>query len=146
MEKLGYSTLREHQMQAVKAFVRRQDVFISLPTGSGKSLCFCIVPALFDIMREVEERSVVVIVSPLIALMKDQVSAMKRRGVKSVYVGDCESEDAVAAVCSGAYQLVYMSPEALLTDQRWRDMLLSAIYTENLVGLVVDEAHCVKKW
>lgn len=116
VEKLGYSTLREHQVQAVKAFVRGQDVFVSLPTGSGKSLCFCILPALFDILRGVEERSVVVIVSPLIALMKDQVRVMNGRGLKSVYVGDCESEDAVAAVCSGTYQLVYMSPEALLTD------------------------------
>lgn len=57
-----------------------------------------------------EERSLVVIISPLIALMKDQVRAMTSRSVRSVYVGDCESEDAVAAVCSGTYQLVYMSP------------------------------------
>ena len=70
----------------------------------------------------------VVIVSPLIALMKDQLRAMNGRDVKSVYVGDCDSEYAVAAICSGTYQLVYISPEALLTDQWRRDMLLSVIY------------------
>ena len=44
------------------------------------------------------------------------------------------------------YHTMYMSPEALITDERWRDMLLSPVYSEHLVGLVVDEAHCVKKW
>ncbi len=77
--------------------------------------------------------------SPLIALMKDQVRAMDMKGLKAVYVGDCEDEDAVTSVCKGAFELVYMSPEALLTDVRWRDMLLSQVYQEN-------EADCVRKW
>ena len=63
-----------------------------------------------------------------------------------VYVGDCDDKKAVAAVCSGQYQLVFMSPKALPTDEQWRDMLLSEVYNERLVALIVDEAHCVKKW
>lgn len=79
------------------------------------------------------------------ALMKDQVAAMSKREVKAVFVGDCgQSEQDF--ICEGKYQIVYMSPEALLTDMRWRDMLLSPTYINNLVGLIVDEAHCVKKW
>ena len=64
-----------------------------------------------------------------------------------MYVGDCAEEGSEATdICSGKYQLVYMSLEALLTNEHWRDMLLSPVYRDNLVGLVVDEAHCVKKW
>ena len=83
--------------------------------------------------------------SPLIALMKDQVRAMADRGMRAVFVGDCD-EEGIARVCAGLYQLVYLSPEALLTDGRWRDMFLCPVYTNNLVAFVVDEAHCVKKW
>ena len=117
-EKLGYSSLRPHQKRAVTKFVQGHDVFISLPTGSGKSLCFCILPGVFDELREVADHSsmssIVVVVSPLISLMKDQVRAMTERGMTAVFVGDC-NEDLVAGVCQGRYQLVYMSPEALLT-------------------------------
>ena len=60
-------------------------------------------------------------------------------------MGDCD-EEGTASVCAGLYQLVYLSPEALLTNPMWRDMLLCPVYTDNLVALVVDEAHCVKKW
>ena len=86
-KKLGYSSLREKQIQIVKHLLSEQDVFVSLPTGSGKSLCYCVLPYAFDAL-----------------------------------------------------------PEALLTNETWRDMLLSAVYQENLMALVVDEAHCVKKW
>ena len=147
--KLGYSALHRQQEKVVKAlkFVVGRDVFVSLPTGSGKSLCYCILPLVFDELSGVDGKSIVVVVSPLIALMKDQVLAMEARNVRAVYVGDCTEEGSEATeICSGKYQLVYMSPEALLTNEHWRDMLLSPVYRDNLVGLVVDEAHCVKKW
>ena len=88
-----------------------------------------------------------VVVSPLIALMKDQVRAMTQRDVRAVYVGDVrEGGEVYIEVCEGKYQLIFMSPEALLTDIKWRDMLQSPTFTENLIALVIDEAHCVKKW
>ena len=90
--------------------------------------------------------SIVVVVSPLIALMMDQVRAMLERRLSMVYVWDCNDEKAVAVVCNGQYQLVFMSPDALLTDKQWRTTLLSEVYNECLVALVVDEVHCVKKW
>jgi len=145
-KKLGYMQLRNQQVRAVKMFVRGNDVFVCLPTGSGKSLCYCILPATFDSLFGADGRSIAVIVSPLISLMKDQVRAMERRGTRAVYVGDCSEERREVEVCCGNYQLVYMSPEALLTDERWRDMLVSPVYRQHLVALVVDEAHCVKKW
>jgi len=97
----------------------------------------------FDILRG--SNSVVIVVSPLVALMKDQVRQMTERNMRAVYVGDVDSETK-NEVCSGKYQLVYLSPEALLTNVTWRDMLQSPVYQQNLVALVIDEAHCVKKW
>ena len=85
-------------------------MFVSLPTGSGKSLCYCLLPSVFDALRVTEGRSIVVIVSPLISLMKDQVRAMKERNMRAVYVGDCtDDERAATDTCAGKYQLVYMS-------------------------------------
>ena len=142
---LGYSKLRPQQERAVKSLVLGRDVFVSLPTGSGKSLCYCLLPSVFDLLSGSDGTSIVVVVSPLLSLMKDQVWSMMARNVRAVYVGDCLEEEEMD-VCLGKYQLMYMSPEALITDERWRDMLLSPVYSEHLVGLVVDQAHCVKKW
>ena len=71
-QKLGYSSLRENQLQAVRSFMEGNDVFVILPTGSGKSLCFSVLPIAFDFLFE-RVVSIVIVVSPLIALMKDQV-------------------------------------------------------------------------
>ena len=143
-ESLAYSSLRQQQDQAVTAFMQGSDVFICLLTGSGKSLCYTILPAVYDALQNTKS-SIVVVVSPLIALMKDQVHATKERGMRTVFVGDCDEEE-TANVCAGSYQLVYLSPKVLLTNEILRDMLLCPVYTNNLVALVVDEAQCVKKW
>ena len=146
-KELGYQELRPMQELAVKHFLRGRDVFVALPTGSGKSLCYCLLPKAFDFLRRASEsaKSIVVIVSPLIALMQDQVRAMEERNVAAVYAGAVD-DDSERDICEGKYQLVFLSPESLLTDSRWRDMLQSAVYHERLAGLVIDEAHCVKKW
>ena len=65
-------------------------MFVSLPTGSGKSLCFCVLPGVFDEIRKSPASSLVIAVSPLVALMKDQVKAMTDRGASAVYVGDSD--------------------------------------------------------
>ena len=146
LQKLGYASFRSmHQRKAIESFVQGNDVFVCLPTGSGKSLCYCILPAVFDHLHGVRS-SIAVVISPLVALMKDQVRAMTEKGVSAVFVGDCRDDNDIARVSEGAYQIVYMSPEALLEDDQWRDMLLTSVYKQNLIGLVVDEAHCVKKW
>ena len=96
-------------------FLEGKYVFVSLPTGSGKSLCYCMLPKAFDRLRQsnsVATQSIVVVVSPLIALMKDQVRRMTQRDMTAVYVG--EIDDGVET--EGKFQLVYLSPEALLTN------------------------------
>ena len=69
-QQLGYATIRPDQNTAIKSFMEGRDVFICLPTGSGKSLCFSVLPYAFDYLH----KRIVIVVSPLIALMKDQVS------------------------------------------------------------------------
>ena len=70
--------------------------------------------------------------------MKDQVQEMEEKGVQAAYVGDAEDQETIANVRGGKYQIVYISPESLLTDDTWRDMLESPMYQESLVhgGLI----------
>jgi superfamily II DNA helicase RecQ len=96
-QEMGYSKLRENQETVVKTFLQCRDVFVSLPTGSGKSLCYCILPLVFDKIKRKETESIAVVVSPLIALMKDQVMGMTRRNVSA----EC--------VHSELYQLLHAS-------------------------------------
>ena len=102
-QELGYSKLHPQQEIAVQMFVQGRDVFMGLPTGSGKSLCYTILPTVFDILRGNSGRALVVVVSQLIALMKDQVRAMTERNVTAVYLGDLSGDEALGKVCSGEY-------------------------------------------
>ena len=143
---IGYSTLRPKQEEVILDFVRGSDVFVSLPTGSGKSLCYSLLPGVFDEIHRLQGVSIVIVVSPLVALMRDQVRAMTERNIRAVYVGDAGDDATVDEICEGNFQLVLMSPESILTDLMWRDMLQSPIYQDNLVAVAVDEAHCVEQW
>jgi superfamily II DNA helicase RecQ len=145
---LGYSKLKKEQEEALLKFVgdkdSGQDAFVVLPTGHGKSLCYACIPATFDTLCGVEKRSIVVVVTPLIALMKDQVAIFTSKGVSATYVG-CESE-MEQAIMQGSYQLIFISPESLLGSRRWCQNLQKEPFVSNLVAFVVEEAHCVKKW
>ena len=87
--RLGYPSVRAEQRVVLKAFLKGRDVFVSLPTGFGKSLCYAVLPGAFNMLRGVPE-SIAVVVSPLIALMRDQVLGLERRGVKAVYYGEAD--------------------------------------------------------
>ena len=143
--RLGFSELRPKQLQAVRSFVEGHDVFISLPTGSGKSLCYWVLPWTFDVLKK-RDRSTVLVVSPLDALMKDQERSLQSRGVKAIQVGSDNTDKIVEDIKQGYYEILFISPERLLTSEDWRDILQSPVYKEQLVGVIVDEAHCVKKW
>ena len=107
---LGYSELRANQAQVVSHFLSGRDVFVSLPTGGGKSLCYCLLPKAFDILRGTSScsktQSIAIVVSPLVSLMIDQVRHITERNVSAVYVGDCKSEE---DVCNGVYQSFFLS-------------------------------------
>ena len=100
----------------MRAFGTGSDVFLSIPTGGVRSLCYAVLPRVFDMPRGNDTpQSLVIVVSPLVALMKDQVRALTRRNVSAVYLGGSGDEE-FSAICDGRFQLVFMSPESLL---RW---------------------------
>ena len=80
--------------------------------------------------------------------MKDQSNFFIKKGISSGFVSDIESinKDMRRTIRKGECQLVFISPEALFLNTEWRRMLSSVLYRTNLVGFIVDEAHCVKKW
>ena len=91
---LGYTHLKDEQKKALHAFISGKDAFVSLPTGYGKSLCYALLPSVFDAKRGlVEKTSIVMVVSPLTALMKDQSASFTHRGISAGYVSDKESTD-----------------------------------------------------
>ena len=144
---LGFQQLKEQQRQAILAFVGGRDVFVALPTGYGKSLIYGCLPRVYDLLREVQSdecRSVIMVVSPLKALMEDQCSSFNTLGLIAASVGD--NSVCLESFISGRIQIVLISPESLLRGKQWREILKSSTYQENLVGFVVDEAHLIKTW
>ena len=143
---LGYSSLKDKQKEAIITFLSGNDVFVALPTGYGKSLCYGCLPGAFDILRKTEKMSIVIVISPLISLMNDQVSSFSSKGVSAAFINEASSHEMKLGVLSGDYQLVFFSPESLLSRKRWGELLRHEPYSTHLVALIVDEAHCVKKW
>ena len=138
--------IRKEQLDVVTSFIEGNDVFVSLPTGGGKSLCLACLPLVFDNLRGVSNKSIAIIVSPLNALMQDQVTKFTSRGISAVCVGSECCSTLADKVTSGEVQLIYMSPETILTVPTWREMFRNQQYHENLICLAVDEAHLIEKW
>ena len=145
---VGIEKLTEDQINVIYSFVCGKDVFVCLPTGSGKSLCFALLPLVFDKIRGLHEpQSIAFIVSPLTALIKNQVSMFQSKGLKAGYIGASQADQhMITDILQGTYQLVYTSPEALVNNTTYRSMLLKEVWQDNLVAFVVDEAHCIKTW
>ena len=137
----GYPAFRGEQQAIVEHVAAGGDALVLMPTGGGKSLCYQI-PAL---MRE----GLAIVVSPLIALMHDQVSALVEAGVSAAFLNssqDLEASRAVEhAVHDGSLQLLYVAPERLMTP-RFLDLLDHLRDTRRLALFAIDEAHCVSQW
>ena len=142
---LGITNVKAEQKRAIYAFFDGNDVFVSLPTGFGKSFCFQSLPIIND--RLSGNNSIVVIVEPTPAVMRDHVQNLLKRGLKAAFINHEQKDASIRqAVTEGKYQFVYISPESLTGISQYREMLLSCVYMNNLVGLVIDEAHTVMSW
>jgi ATP-dependent DNA helicase RecQ len=133
----GFDDFRPGQEDAIDAILGGRNVLAIMPTGSGKSLCYQI-PAL--VMG-----GLTVVVSPLVALMQDQVAALRLEGVAAEAINSSRSrEENVAAwrrVAAGEVRLLYMAPERLMTER-----MLDALAKLDVRLIAIDEAHCVSQW
>jgi ATP-dependent DNA helicase RecQ len=133
----GFDTFRPRQEEIVSHALAGRDVFGLLPTGGGKSLCFQL-PAVI-------EEGLTIVVSPLIALMKDQVDALTVAGIPATFLnstlGAAESKSRLRALYAGHPKLLYMAPERLMLPG-----FLDRADAWKVRRIVVDEAHCISEW
>ena len=140
----GYTAFRGEQQAIVEHVAAGGDALVLMPTGAGKSLCYQ-VPAL---MR----RGVGIIVSPLIALMQDQVDALKQLGVQAAFLNSSQNAGAAREVLgrllSGELKLLYLAPERLMTEDflNLLEQLNSNTLHSGIALFAIDEAHCVSQW
>lgn len=137
----GYSTFRGEQQAIVEHVTTGGDALVLMPTGGGKSLCYQL-PAL---LRE----GVGIVVSPLIALMQDQVDALKQLGVRAAFLNSSqdadESREITAQLMRGHLQIVYVAPERLLMSS-FLSLLDEIEEGAGIALFAIDEAHCVSQW
>ncbi len=133
----GYDTFRPLQGDIVKSILSGNDTLVIMPTGGGKSICYQIPALIMD--------GVAIVVSPLIALMKDQVEGLKANGVNAGFLNSSQTEEQqngiIAEVKSGKIKLLYVSPERLVSQDFYYLMLQLKISL-----FAIDEAHCISVW
>jgi ATP-dependent DNA helicase RecQ len=133
----GYAAFRSLQENIIRDALAGHDVFVLMPTGGGKSLCFQL-PAL---MRD----GLTLVVSPLISLMKDQVDALQTSGIAATFLNSTLDRQEAAArwrgLHRGEYQMLYVAPERLMLDT-----FLERAVNWNIAQFAIDEAHCISEW
>ncbi|CAG0943765.1 partial ATP-dependent DNA helicase RecQ, partial [Anaerolineae bacterium] len=135
----GFPSFRIGQREAIEHALARRDALVVMPTGSGKSLCYQL-PALLL-------TGTTLVISPLIALMKDQVDALTASGKRATFINSTltpgEQRERLQALARGDYKIVYVAPERL----RNADFLGVLAHAQTRVELLaVDEAHCISQW
>ncbi|MEO7988909.1 MAG: DNA helicase RecQ [Chryseolinea sp.] len=132
-DQFGYASFRLEQEAIINAVLQKKDTFVLMPTGGGKSLCYQIPALVFD--------GLTVVVSPLIALMKDQVDALRVNGIEAAYLNSTQSyyeqEEILERVRSKKLKLIYLAPES---------NYIKRLSTFDISLIAIDEAHCISHW
>ncbi|MEM7725461.1 MAG: DNA helicase RecQ [Cyanobacteria bacterium P01_A01_bin.45] len=137
----GYDSFRPGQRQVIEDALNNQDLLVVMPTGGGKSLCFQL-PALM-------KPGLTVVVSPLIALMQDQVDSLRKNGISATFLNSSlnsyQQRSREQYILGGKVKLLYVSPERLMSDRflPFLDLVREKI---GISAFVIDEAHCVSEW
>jgi ATP-dependent DNA helicase RecQ len=138
-QQFGYSSFRLHQEAIIQSVLQKKDTFVLMPTGGGKSICYQIPALLFD--------GLTVVISPLIALMKDQVDALRVNGIEAAYINSTQSYQEQESILNKArnkqLKLLYLAPEKLLGNSA---SFLTTLVSFNVRLIAIDEAHCISHW
>lgn len=141
-QRFGFDSFRPGQEAVVRDILRGRDVLAIMPTGGGKSLCFQL-PALL-------RPGVCIVVSPLIALMQDQVRLLQDNGIDATFINSsldrAEMSRRFARLERGDLKLLYVAPERLMQTEFQGEVMPRLQATHGISSLVVDEAHCVSEW
>src|SRR5690606_8466794 len=136
--RFGYASFRLEQERIIEAVLQKKDTFALMPTGGGKSLCYQIPALLFD--------GLTLVISPLIALMKDQVDALRVNGIEAAYLNSTQSfaeqEEVLRKARDKSLKLLYLAPERLLRQPNF----LRTITALDISLIAIDEAHCISHW
>jgi ATP-dependent DNA helicase RecQ len=148
----GYPSFRGQQLDVIQHVLAGRHALVIMPTGMGKSLCYQIPAIVLDDYEQRESgddhelpTGLTLVISPLIALMKDQVDALRARGISAAYINSSldrqQREARYAAVARGDYTLLYVTPERFRKAE-----FVEAIQRRTVRVLAVDEAHCISEW
>ncbi|XP_072166070.1 ATP-dependent helicase wrn-1-like [Diadema setosum] len=148
-EKLGFvDGFREQQQKSLHSFIRGHDLFISLPTGFGKSVVFQAAPLCVDFLRKLHDgpdspKAVALVVMPLKSLISDQMSRAMDLGLIAGDLSSGLNDPLREGMASGVYSILFASPESLLEDDSQE---IITLLKDQICGIFVDESHCVTKW
>lgn len=145
-EVFGFSSFRSTQRQIIDRTLRGEHSLVIMPTGGGKSLCYQIPSLVFSRCPDAGQRKpLTLVLSPLIALMKDQVDALLRKGVDATFINSSlekrERVSRYSGIESGEFEILYVTPERF----RKQDFL-KVIQSREIALMAVDEAHCISQW
>ena len=157
MRKLNFDIdkLRDGQKTALNSFIEGHDTFVVLPTGYGKSIVYQAAPFIDDFRKHrsqcqctsdshVQQRSIAIVISPLVSLMSDQVKKMRERGIAAINLATTKTAQERRELADGKFSIVYATPESLL--KAGTGLLSTQLYRDNVCGVFIDEGHCVAKW
>ena len=140
----GYDTFRKPQESIIERTLASGHSLVIMPTGMGKSLCFQI-PAIAMAESAPDARGLTLVMSPLIALMKDQVDALNRKGVSATFINSSldrqQREHRYRGIAEGKWDLLYVTPERFQKPE-----FLDVLAQRTIVLLAIDEAHCISQW
>ncbi|MEL6333078.1 MAG: DEAD/DEAH box helicase, partial [Cyanobacteria bacterium J06626_26] len=135
----GYDSFRPPQDDVIRTLLSKRDALIVMPTGGGKSICFQL-PALL-------QKGLTLVISPLVALMEDQVQELKQRQLAAERIhsslASYEKKKILQQIQHNKLRLLYLSPETLLSKRVWDTLCQPQVIIN---GLILDEAHCLVQW
>ena len=135
-ERFGISSLQDFQMETLRHVLAGGDAILSVHTGT--SLCYQAFPEVWKALHP-SDKCVVLVVAPRVAIMEEKVTYLRGLGYAATYIGEDPTKEHL--IVQGEYTFVYCSPEAIIGNEKWRNMILSQPYQNDLQLIAIEEGH-----